>query len=355
MNVITDLEKKGLICPPKWLPSAVQYLTVMGSTAYGVANDSSDYDVYGFAVPSKEDVFPHLKGEILGFGQHTQRFDQYQQHHVVDPSERAGRGRTYDISIFSIVKYFQLCMENNPNMIDSLFTPINCVLYSSEIGERVREHRRMFLHKGAWPRFKGYAYSQRAKLLDKTVKKIVDFERRTGTILSVSEADALLTSKNWDGEKLGLTRAELTYYRDLLSVSGTSSRLAMVREHGFDIKMAYHIVRLMNEVEQILEEGDLDLQRNKEQLKSIRRGEWTLSQIDDFFEHKQVSLTKLYEKSRLPYKPDEPAIKKLLLECLEIKYGNVANAITLPDAGETLLQEIHSKVFAYFSSRSLPG
>ena len=28
------------------------------------------------------------------------------------------------------------------------------------VGNLVREKRKLFLHKGAWPKFKGYAYSQ---------------------------------------------------------------------------------------------------------------------------------------------------------------------------------------------------
>jgi len=41
-----SLFEKGLIqSPPKFLESAIQYEVVMGSIAYGVANDSSDMDV----------------------------------------------------------------------------------------------------------------------------------------------------------------------------------------------------------------------------------------------------------------------------------------------------------------------
>ena len=51
-----------------------------------------------------------------------------------------------------------------------------------------------------------------------------------------------------------------------------SNRERLREKFGFDVKFAYHTVRLLNEAEQLLLEGDLDLQRNREQLKSIRRG-----------------------------------------------------------------------------------
>ena len=115
--------------------------------------------LYGWAIPMKEDIFPHLRGEVVGFGKQAKRFEQYQEHHVEDRDALAGHGRTYDLTIFGIVKFFALAMENNPNIIDSLFTPTTCVLHCTKVGNLVRENRKLFLHKGAWPKFKGYAYS----------------------------------------------------------------------------------------------------------------------------------------------------------------------------------------------------
>ena len=62
----------------------VHYLTMMGSVAYGVSSDTSDTDVYGFCIPKKDMIFPHLKGEIPGFGTQVKRFEQWQEHHIID-------------------------------------------------------------------------------------------------------------------------------------------------------------------------------------------------------------------------------------------------------------------------------
>ena len=64
-------------------------------------------------------------------------------------------------------------MENNPNMIDSLFTPINCVLYSSKIADLVRDNRQLFLHKGAWFKFKNYSFSQLHKMKNKKINNLI--------------------------------------------------------------------------------------------------------------------------------------------------------------------------------------
>jgi hypothetical protein len=101
----------------------------------------------------------------------------------------------------------------------------------------------------------------------------------------------------------------------------------MVQKYGYDLKFAYHVVRLLNEVEQIMIEHDLDLERNREQLKSIRRGEWKKEEIVDYFQTKEKELESLYTNSKLPHSPNENKIKKILLECLEMHYGSLDGAI----------------------------
>lgn len=291
MNLIERLHSKGLIKPPGFVIGGTQYLTIMGSVAYAVSSDTSDMDLYGFCIPPKDVVFPHLAGEIMGFGQQVQRFEQFQQHHILEKDH----GKEYDINIYNIVKYFQLVMGNNPNMIDSLFTAQNHVLQCTKIAQHVRDNRKLFLHKGSWHTFKGYAYSQMHKM------KI----------------------KNPDP---------------------TSKRYRSIQEHGFDVKFAYHVVRLINEAEQILQEQDLDLQRNHEQLKEIRRGGWTMQQVEDYFTQKEKSLEDLYNKSTLRHKPDEAAIKKVLLECLEEHYGSLDGAIETKDHYKNILRTIQKLV-----------
>jgi predicted nucleotidyltransferase len=166
---------------PKHFPDSVQYMTIMGSEAYGVANEgASDRDIYGFCIPEKHVIFPHLAGHIPGFGQQPEKFEQWMVHHVKD----AAKNTEYDFTIYNIVKYFSLVMENNPNMVDSLFTPQNAILHCSPIAQIVRDERHIFLHKGAWHKFKGYAYSQMHKIRSKetsdALKAVTDFENTYG-------------------------------------------------------------------------------------------------------------------------------------------------------------------------------
>ena len=288
-STVYKLSQKGLIHPPKWLPDNIHYETMMGSVAYGVSGDTSDMDIYGFGIPVKEDVFPHLRGEISGFGRQKQRFEQYQEHHIVDETANGGHGKEYDLTIYSIVKYFELVRENNPNMIDSLYTPHDCVLHITKIGQMVRDNRDLFLSKNLYHKFRGYAFSQISKMSGKT-------------------AD----SKRWE----------------------------MVQKYGYDLKFAYHSVRLVLECEQALTEGTIDLRRNAAMLKAIRNGEWTEQQVRDWFTQKEMLLQPLYNSSQLPYAPDESKIKELLLACLEEHYGSLASVVYVESRGDKAVQEV---------------
>lgn len=286
-SLVYDLEKKGLIKPPSFLSSNIQYETLMGSVAYGVNNEDSDEDVYGFCIPPKHIIFPHLNGVILGFDNNFQRFDHYQGHHI-----RYSKVKEYDVTIYNIVKYFRLCADGNPNMIDSLFTPANCVKTLTYVGNLVRENRKIFLSKKCWHTFKGYSYSQMSKI------------------------------------RQGVNKNNIKRKKD-------------IDNFKYDLKFAYHLIRLLNEVEQILTEGDLDLQRNREQLKSVRRGEWSLEEVENYFTDKEKELEKLCINSNaVPYKIREEEIKDLLINCLEHHYGSLDKAITIEDKPLKVLREV---------------
>jgi predicted nucleotidyltransferase len=283
---------KNLISPPKWLPANIHYEVITGSVSYAVSSDTSDMDIIGFAIPPKDDLFPHLRGEIPGFSVQHQRFGQWQQHHIMDGTQE------YDFAIYSIVKFFHLCMENNPNMVDTLFTPQRCVLFCSPIAQIVRDNRKLFLHKGSYHKFRGYAYAQLHKI---------------GTKANASNP----------------------------------KRQASIEEFGYDVKFAYHVVRLALEGEQILIEHDLNIEKNSEVLKSIRRGEWSEQKLRDWFDNKERHLEDLYATSTLKHSPDEDAIRSVLLTCLETHYGSLSEAVKLEVPVDKMISELRAVIDKY--------
>lgn len=91
---------------------------------------------------------------------------------------------------------------------------------------------------------------------------------------------------------------------------GNMSRLSGLVYNSYDVKFSYHLVRLLLEAEQIANEHTLDIERNREVLKTIRNGEWTLDQLTKWFDSKVIQIEDYYAKSTLRNTPDEDAIKK---------------------------------------------
>lgn len=273
----------NLIASEKWLKDNIHYEVIMGSQAYGVSTEQSDFDIYGWAIPPKHLMFPHLSGHITGFGAEPTRFNQFQIHHVDHLDKQ------YDFVIYNVAKYLHLVIENNPNMIDSLFVPNNCVVHVTPAAQILRDHRKSFLHKGAFAKFKGYGYAQM--------------------------------------HRLNVKRTE------------ESSRSALIGKYGYDLKFAYHIFRLLKECEQILREGDLNLQANREQLKSVRRGEWTIEQLKDFFATQQSHLESLFQKCKLPEVPNWKLGNQVLHQVLEHHYGSITEAVRV-DRTEMMLNDL---------------
>lgn len=272
-STVEYLSKQGLISPPSDVKSNTMYETVVGSVAYGVADEFSDFDVNGFFIPSADRLFPHLRGHLLGFDKDVRCPKCWQSHHIMDTNAPGGP-REYDLNLYAITQYFKLCLENNPNMVDTLYTPRECVLHSTAIAEMVRESRDLFLHKKCWPKYKGYSYQQLHKMRGK--------EPEEG-------------SKRWK----------------------------LREKYGYDVKFAYHLVRLLLEAEMIMNEGTIDIRRHREHLKAIRRGDVTQDEIERWAAEKEAHLERAFETSKLRAEPAYAEVKTLLLNCLEHHYGTL--------------------------------
>lgn len=350
-------DKKLLKNCPSWLPDNICYLTITGSISYGCADTNadkaSDFDTIGICLPPKHNLFPHLAGHIFGFGALPlmQPGDNgsgvYQEHHVFDPDALQGKGRNYDINVYNIVKFVNECHVGNPNLIDSLFTNRECVLHCTQVGNILRENRKIFLAKNLWKTYKGYAYAQLHKadnkLRTKEMRDLVAFENKHSIPrdTKLSEVREELSCRGVNNKLKHLSDQELNVYYNIYSEGHIKChRFESTKINQQETKFLYNIVRLINEAEQIFTTGDLDLMQNREQLKSIRRGEWTQAEIQDYVDRKEKSLEEIYLKSVLPQFPDEKKIKEILIECLEHHYQNLDDCVRIPDRAEFLIKEI---------------
>lgn len=338
-SIVNELYTKNIVKMPSFV-STTHYEVIMGSYAYGVSDDMSDVDIYGFTIPPKDYIFPHIRGEILGFGKPGPRFEQWQQHHI------QYREREYDCSIFNIVKYFQLAMENNPNLLDSLFVSQRCVLHSTKVGDIIRDERHSFLHKGAYHKLMGYAHSQMQKAKTKVYKILYEqLCNFYSTDLHLEEFYLHLSEylKNKDND-FGYSTEIITNLRKIDTLPNIK-RVKSIIDYGYDVKFLYHLARLSDQAEQLLTLGTMDLERSKEYLKAIRRGEIPFEEVEALFKTKELALSKIYnETTIIPYSANEEKIKKLLLHCIEEYYGNLSSFGIVSSKSEDLIRDIRDLI-----------
>jgi len=125
-----------------WLKDRTIFLSVVGSQSYGLATPESDYDFKGIAIPPKNYFYGFL--------------ENFNQAEFKKPNP--------DCCIFNIVKWIDLAVDNNPSVIEILWTDPEFFVITSKYWERLLENRNMFLSKNIKHRFSGYGISQLRKL-----------------------------------------------------------------------------------------------------------------------------------------------------------------------------------------------
>lgn len=298
MKNFRKLVDDGLIKDhPRWIVDNIIYETIMGSVAYGVSSDTSDCDVYAVCVPPKSDVFPFINTNLIYlFDKNPDVFEQYINHGIKSEDDLGGKGRTYDYTVFSIVKAFKLWSSGNPNCLEMLYTSNECIISQTRMFKNIRDNADIFLSKLCYNTFINYLSSQIHKAKIKTPE---------------------------------------------------GKRKELVDNHGYDTKYVANSVRLAYLCETILTDHTLDLRRFKDHVKAIRRGEVSLNDVMLWLDEKERALIKIKQESKLPEKPDMQKIKSLLFSSLESHYGTLSNYIANNTIYEQAMKEISNILTKY--------
>ncbi len=114
------------------------YLVIRGSQAYGTSIPSSDTDFGGVFIQSMDDIF--------GF--------KYKEQINDDKN---------DLVLYELKRFLELCSMNNPNILELLNTPEECILYKHPVFDLVLNDRDNFISKKCSNSFGGYAKQQISK------------------------------------------------------------------------------------------------------------------------------------------------------------------------------------------------
>jgi|AGTN01.2.fsa_nt_gi Predicted nucleotidyltransferase. len=253
MSLIQRLAQDGQLTAPAHLLGCPLYEVVMGSWAFGTASEKSDHDVYGFFVsgpetPGSEPVLAEFRAINL----------------VAQTAIFAGQAdgeRDLDIVLYPLATFFERLKAGKSQSLETLFVDDGNVITTCQAARLLQEKRHQFLSKGTARAFQEFAQQQ----LDGMVSRRFAVERK-----------------------------------------------ATIDAFGFDVKAAYHSVRLMNEARQLLATGTLDLRASRDMLLEIRKGSWTEEKVLAYCQDVAAELSSLYAGSSLPEQLNESELQSLL-------------------------------------------
>jgi hypothetical protein len=131
------LAEVPLAVDPASLLPYVQYRCIVGSTAYGLATESSDLDRRGFYLPPAD-----LHWSLTG---------------VPEQIETA-----HEEAYWEIEKFLRLALKANPNVLECLYTPL--VEHATPLAQELLAMRDIFLSRHVHRTYNAYVLSQFKKI-----------------------------------------------------------------------------------------------------------------------------------------------------------------------------------------------
>ncbi len=134
-------------------PECRLFEAISGSRAYGLATAESDTDIRG--------VFVQPEGSFLGLTREMQVANE-----------------TNDIVFYELGRFAELLANNNPNLLELLFTPADCIVFRHPLMDRLPAA--LFLSRRCFESFAAYAMAQvrKARGLNKKIVNPMPDERR---------------------------------------------------------------------------------------------------------------------------------------------------------------------------------
>lgn len=312
-------------------------LTFGGSYAYGTNTDTSDVDIRGCALNSKEEILTN------------KNFEQFVNEET-------------DTTIYSFNKLISLLINCNPNTIEILGCKPEHYFYLSPIGKELIDNRHLFLSKKCIHSFGGYSRQQLWRLSNKSARLVSQEEQERHILSSIQSAATTFKDKfalydedsinlyvdksdreEYDSEifmDINLKHYPLRDYKDMWSEMNNivkdyakiGKRNTHAIERGKLSKHMMHLIRLYLMCLDILENGEIVTYREKDHdfLMEIRNGKYLdenrqpIAEFYEIVEEFEAKMQKAKETTALPENPDYKKIQEFVMSVNErIVRGNI--------------------------------
>ena len=305
-------------------------LTFGGSYAYGTNTDTSDVDIRGCALNSKEEILTNKNFEQL-VNEET------------------------DTTIYSFNKLISLLINCNPNTIEILGCKPEHYFYLSPIGKELIDNRHLFLSKKCIYSFGGYANQQLWRLSNKSARLVSQEEQERHILSSIQSAATTFKNKfalydddsirlyvdksereEYDSEifmDINLTHYPLRDYKGMWGEMNTivkdCAKIGKRNSHAIEknklAKHMTHLIRLYLMCLDILENGEIVTYREKDHdfLMKIRNGKYLdenrqpTSEFYQIVEEFETRLQDAKKNTQLPENPDYEKIQEFVMSVNE--------------------------------------
>lgn len=299
-------------------------LTTGGSHAYGLDVETSDLDIRGVALNSKE--------EILTMKCNDKPYEI--------------RDEEKDISIYFLKQIIDLLTNANPNVLEILGTREEHLFICTKEGKMLRENSEIFLSKRAYISFGGYAIQQLRRLQNALARDNYPQPEKEKHILKSIEKQMMSFTDRYkkitnDHMKLYLDKSSKEGFEDEIYIDIDLKHYPLRDLKGMYVEMnqvvtdydklnhrnskkdelhlkkhAMHLIRLLITGAEILEGKGINTYREKERglLLEIRNGRYSYEEIFELVDVYEKQFKYAYENCVLPESPDYKKISELVVE-----------------------------------------
>lgn len=294
-----------------------------GSHLYGLNTENSDEDYIGIFLAPIEYHLGLQKVEQVDLS-------------IKDKLESGRNSKdAVDKTFYELKRFIKLALDNNPNILEVLFVDEKNIIYINEYGRRLLNIKQEFLSKKVIKTFLGYANSQKRKLITKkanldTLFKIKDFLERfnlnEGLILPELKEEPefkelfIVISKDVYGIGEYNINKNITIKEALKKVNeiikNSSNRQELIKEYGYDTKFAYHLVRMLLELYELITTNNLVFPlKDKDMLMNIKLGKVDIDTLFSIISDIEMSINSIIDSKEnlLKEKPNYDIIEKELI------------------------------------------